>query len=283
MKKLMIAAAVAAMAGGAFAAEYVYDFNATLKTTSSRMGKVTLKVDLGTDSTGTNFWYNDSAITQYLDSVKKVGGVVVPTISDAVVKADPDVQSNLLNLAFTYNRKSAGLWCASFQWPEENCYRVAGSAKLKEVFFQDDCCDDSVVYENFAFTNDVTDSSIVYQEHATAIGTPLFQHFGSLLNTKANKIEIYAPVVIKDEGAVEVFDGWLAGQGTVAWNKNNDQLYVNTISGNIVGTLPAPDCEHCCSLPTKSYAFDCAGMGELPYTAGFGTFRLKINKKLSTF
>ena len=82
MKKLMIAAAVAAIAGVA-SATYVYDFNATLKTTKARNGKVTTTINLGADATGTVFWYQDDSVTNFLDTTKTVGGATVPTISDA--------------------------------------------------------------------------------------------------------------------------------------------------------------------------------------------------------
>ena len=284
MKKLMIAAVVAAVAGGAFATDYVYDFSATLKTTKARSGKVTTTINLGADATGTMFWYEDPSVTNFLDTTKTVGGATVPTISDAQMATNKAAQDAVIALANygTYNYKSAGKWCATWKFSWENCYRVTGSTKLTDVLSQADCCYDGA----FAFSN-IVGSIIQYQETATnSVAEPLFQHFGSLLNERANKIEIYAPVTLKAVGAtsvVDVFGGWLAGQGTLA--ARNGNVYVSAISGNIVGTLPAPVCPNCCTAPTPSYAFDCANIAgaELPYTAGFGTFRLKINNRLSTF
>ena len=53
MKKLMIVAAIAAMAGGAIAdTNTAYTFTATLKTTKGKSGKVTTTYNLGADATG---------------------------------------------------------------------------------------------------------------------------------------------------------------------------------------------------------------------------------------
>lgn len=275
MKKLMIAAAVAAFAGGAFAANYVYDFSATLKTTKGKSGKSPITVQLGVDATGTNFWYTDSTITNFLDDTKKIGGVYVPTISDAQMKTNLAAQAAVKAIVTNYNNKSAGQWCATWKWTDTGCYRTAGSVKLSDVLEQADCC-----VATYNLTNAY--SLIQYAGTATAIGTPLAQMFGSLDAAKANKVEIFAQAIL-NTAATEVFSGWLAGQGTRA--QKNNKYYISTLSGNIVGTLPAPVCPNCCTLPTPAWAFDCVNPtgAFLPYTAGFGTFRLKINTKKSTF
>ena len=195
------------------------------------------------------------------------------TAAQAAVKA--------LAAAKTYNYKSAGKWCATWKFVDQDCYRVAGSVKLTDRFSQESCCANS-----YSLTNEVVGSSIAYQQTATEIGTPLSQRFGGLTLAKAKKVELYAPVVLKAQAAtnvVDVFSGWLAGQGTVATKNNAD--YVSALSGNIVGTLPAPTCPNCCTAPTPAIAFDCANPdgAKLPYTAGYGSFRLKINNKKSTF
>lgn len=285
MKKLMLFAAVAAIAGGAFAAEYVYDFTATLKTTKGRTGKETSTINLGADASGTVFWYQHQSVQAYLDGTHNVGGQDVPTISEANMKTNTAAQAAVkaLYAAKTFNYKSAGKWCASWKFVDQDCYRVAGSVKLTDTFSQVDCCADS----NYSLTNEVTGSTIAYQETATEIGMPLFQRFGGLTLAKAKKVELYASVDLKAQAAtntVDVFSGWLAGQGTVATKNNAD--YVSAISGNIVGTLPAPTCPNCCIAPTPAIAFDCANLdvgAQLPYTAGYGSFRLKINNKKSTF
>jgi hypothetical protein len=283
MKKLMLFAAVAAIAGGAFATEYVYDFTATLRTTKGRTGKETSTINLGADASGTVFWYQDPSVQAYLDATHDVGGQTVPTISEANMKTNTAAQAAVKALfaAKTYNNKSAGKWCASWKFVDQDCYRVAGSVKLTDTFSQANCC-----ASNYSLTNEVG-STIQYQPTASAIGTPLSQRFGGLTLAKAKKVELYAPVLLKAQAAantVDVFSGWLAGQGTVATKNNAD--YVSAISGNIVGTLPAPTCPNCCTAPTPAIAFDCANLDvgtQLPYTAGYGSFRLKINNKKSTF
>ena len=288
MKKLMLFAAVTAIAGGAFAAEYVYDFTATLKTTKGRTGKETSTINLGADASGTKFWYEDDSVKPYLDADHDVGGgVKVPTISEATMKNNTNAQNAVKALWENghgkFSNKSAGKWCASWKIKTEDCYRVAGSVKLTDTFSQIDCCAGS----GYSLSNEVTGSTIAYQQTAANIGDPLFQRFGGLTLAKAKKVELYASVDLMAKPAtntVDVFSGWLAGQGTVATKNNAD--YVSAISGNIVGTLPAPTCPNCCMAPTPAIAFDCANLdvgAQLPYTAGYGSFRLKINNQKSTF
>jgi hypothetical protein len=273
MKKLIAIAAVV-VAGGVFAANYVYDFDATLKTTKGKYGSAT--INLGVDATGTNFWYNDTAVAPFTNDVKNVGGYSVPTIKTPLSAA---AQAAIRSIATNYNFKSAGKWCATFK--VEDCYRVTGTQKISlKGLATSNCCAGATI----AITEPVTSSTIGFENTtATTIGLPLFQRFGSLDPTKANKVELYAQVRTFKVAGVEEFSGWLAGQGTMATRNNAD--YVSTVSGNIVGTLPAPKCENCCVLPTPAIAFDCATPqgGALPYTAGYGTFRLKINNKDSNF
>ena len=74
MKKLMIVAAIAAMVGGVKADDYVYDFTASLTTTSGKEGKdikTTHYVGLGRDATGA-WWYNDKVFSaEYTVGKKK--------------------------------------------------------------------------------------------------------------------------------------------------------------------------------------------------------------------
>ena len=68
MKKLMIAAAAAAMISGAFAAadEIGYDFTASVKTTQGKGNtvKTTYNISLGQDASG--WWYEDSNVITFL-------------------------------------------------------------------------------------------------------------------------------------------------------------------------------------------------------------------------
>jgi len=69
MKKLMIAAAAAAMIGGAYA-DLAYDYTANVKTTVGKGGSLqTAKCELGMNSEGT-FWYEDSAIIAELGDIE---------------------------------------------------------------------------------------------------------------------------------------------------------------------------------------------------------------------
>ena len=275
MKKLMIAAVAAVVAGSMFAAPYVYDFDATVKTTQGRAGVVT--VNLGMNAAGTQFWYQDPAVAGFMDTTKNINGVAVPTIKAETVNGNPAIQAAILTIAATYNTRSAGRWCETYRIP--GCYRVAGTRRYTDQFRQDDCCAAGYALNDV----DGNGSVIAWQQTSAAIATPLFQRFGSADPAAANKVELYGPVSIFTVGAVQVFGGWLAGQGTMA--RRNGVDYISTISGNIVGTLPAPTCANCCTLPTPSVAFDCANPtgAALPFTAGFGTFRLRINNNLTTF
>ena len=91
MKKLMIVAAVAAMAGGAFAYDG-YNFTATLKTTQGRKGTdVITTLNLG--KSGSTFWYQDAeyvAITNIASeawyATKDIQGSTVPTVKKTQTK-----------------------------------------------------------------------------------------------------------------------------------------------------------------------------------------------------
>jgi hypothetical protein len=297
MKKLIAIAAVV-VAGSMFAQDFVYDFSATLKTTKGKKGSVTVK--LGKNDSG-DFWYNNPAVTNYtynantkISETKVIDGMPVPRIVAGFLATNEQAQIAVLSIAGDYDIQSAGKWCAIYKIP--GCYRVAGTRKITAKFYNDDCCDDTVIaagisglvgYGDTEVTNSVikwantTTNAPVVAGFNSVLGGPLFQFFGSSDPDKANKIELYAPVKIWSSTA-QAFDGYLAGQGTVAEKANAD--YFPAVSGNIVGLLLAPVCENCCTPGTKSVAFDCVNDDtptQLPYTAGFGTFRLKINKKLS--
>ena len=288
MKKLIAIAAVVA-AGSVFGQWYVYDFNATLKTTKAKSGSVT--VNLGKDASGA-FWYNDPAVTNYtknadtnISSTKNINGIDVPTINPSFLATNLEAQIVVLAISEDYKYKSAGKYCETYKI--SGCYRVAGSKKLSTQFETWDCCWDWGT-DFFGLHGVTTASKIQWTETQTntvattgAFGGPLLQRFGSSDYTKAKKVELYGPVEIWG-AADQAFGGWLAGQGTIATKNNND--YINTISGNIVGVLLAPTCENCCTDGTPSIAFDCLGDDIfLPYTAGYGTFRLKINNKETEF
>ena len=347
MKKLMIAAAVAVVAGGAFADDG-YNFTATLKTTQGKKGTdIITTINLGKDVWG-DFWYMDAdyvTITNkgngYWFTTKTMTGASapVPTVKKTQTKdgvvwnqkgtyllyADgstvtlddyKEVVALLKGLGAknNYDQRSAGQWCETIKVIDPaNCYRVAGTKKIDLKFYENlgdvvDCCTDLGVAGAVAFaapnaTNwfenatiaAATDTgvstiydngfgAIMYNTNqvSTALSaiTTLYQRFGSQEDSKANRLEIYAavPYALTTDGFL--FAGWIAGQGTAF---ARDGMAANTISGNIVGVIEAPVCEYCCSPDTPSVAFDClneTAPAELPYSAAYGTFRLRYVRNM---
>lgn len=279
MKKLMMIAAVV-VAASAFADDYQYTGNVTLKTT---VGKANAKVtaNLGVDDSG-DFWYEDSKVTNLsvvagsaytnaLFGTKTIDGKVLTVFMDDAVAANPDVvymvstnavtnslRSVVLDLANDYCNKSAKKWCATYQWT--SCYRVAGSKKYKINFDDAQTCDDT-------FTGDKGDFDF---------SGGLMHHFGAASYKKAGKVEVYGQITLRDGDG----DLYCAGQGTLAWSKNDDEWYIKSISGNAVGVLAPPSCPNCCSAGDPAIAFTCGasdGDDQLD-TAAYGTFTFKLKK-----
>lgn len=274
MKKLMIVAAIAAMAGGAIA-DTAYTFSATLKTTKGKSGKTTATYYLGENADGA-FWYDDAAVVALTNNAanaayfttKKIGRKTVLALSSAAKKDNAWLSANIVDLAATYNEKSAGKWCETFKVTEEGCYRVAGTEKIKDVFVGDLCCAELTGVES-SLVLSATDG--------------LVQRFGGLTYAKAKKAEIVATV--GDDADVALV---LAGQGSIGKvldNTDGETVSaegVTSLSGNIVGILPAPKCEYCCSPDQDAVAFVCGteddGDPSLK-TAAYGTFSIKYNAK----
>lgn len=274
MKKLMIVAAIAAMAGGAIA-DTAYTFSATLKTTKGKSGKTTATYYLGEDATG-EFWYSNRVVSALITAdtngvyftTKKVGGRTVPALT-AKAKKDTDwLSRNIAPLAATYNEKSAGKWCETFKVTDEGCYRVTGTEKIKDIFVGDLCCAELTGVES-SLVLSATDG--------------LVQRFGGLTYAKAKKAEIVATV--GDDADVALA---LAGQGSIGKvldNTDGETVSaegVTSLSGNIVGILPAPECEYCCSAAQPAVAFTCGTEDDgddLLKTAAYGTFSIKYNAK----
>ena len=339
MKKLMIVAAVAAIAGGALAYEG-YNFQATLKTTQGRNGSATITtLNLGQNLVG-KFWYEDDLYAAIIASnanwsaTKMIAGASgpVPTVAKTKTKdgTTKDMTGAYLlvadstNYAFAvsalktlqniYDQRSAGKWCETIKVIDPaSCYRVAGTKKIDQDFYEDnpvflgdywDCCSQWIngtwTAVAMAYTNGVAASaapttmpSIIFDNGAMAIAystnqvenplsaaTTLYQRFGAQTSDKANRLEIYAGIPYAYTTDGYLFAGWIAGQGTAF---ARDGMAANTISGNIVGVIEAPDCENCCTAPTPSWAFDCANddvSAQLPYSAAYGTFRLRFVRNL---
>lgn len=272
----MIAAAVAAMVGGAFATDLVYDFKATLKTTTGKTGNgVTTKVNFGQDLAGTYWWQaaltNSWASWVKIDS-KGVGQLNVPkTATDAQKKAFADAFA-AFNIPEEYRGKEK--WCASISYKFNGCYRVAGTEKIALQYFTDDCCS--------------TDFADVDGE-ADDIVTKLIFRFGNFSLVKATKVEYVGEI-----GTWGDMNGFaLAGQGT--WSdklykfEGDDYAGIKTLSGNIVGIIDDAECEVCCGENPFARYYPCDATSDAGAivndadegTAAYGSFTLKFNKKAS--
>ena len=310
----MIAAAAAAMIGGAYADDttnFVYDVKATFKTTvgATTKGSKT-SFNIGKNKTDA-LWYRDAAITDVGTTDWSADGAVqtnqiagVPGVyvikyekdgkgylaykdgKDLVVLSEKEMKKNALSgvseetrAAFakkfaSYNQKSAGQWCVSGSYKIGGCYRKAGSYKFTGYGMTETCCD-SGDFDLVLYDKDMKDLSM-------ALESVIFNRFGSIDYTKATKIDYAASV--GTFGGADAFA--LAGQGTWATNLKIDGetvAGVSSISGNIVGALDAPTCENCCDDDTEAVAFDCEGADNSSEpTAAYGTFTIKFNKKLSS-
>lgn len=297
----MIVAAVATMAGALVAADG-YDFTASVKTTKGKSGKqkTTYTVNLGQS---TEYWEDPEYVGEYWwqmlrDNTNFVGVVDEKSAKKYVKglsndeKADfaRDVMGYLENETRTvvyggkeykFNKsdydfpevyKFKPQWCYTFKYTvtDENCYRVAGSRKLRGIVKMDDCCSG---WEFIDWDFDLEDINIV---------NTLEYRFNGVLLPKSTKVEVAGTM-----GAAS-FDGgtigtWaFAGQG--AYDVKADRI--KNISGNIVGVLDNPDCEYCCDDDTTAIVYECGTDDDEKWefndapdgTAAFGTFSLKYNK-----
>ena len=303
MKKLMIAAAAAALVGGAFAADTAYTFTASVKTTVGKAGKTTSTYNLGKSIDG-KFWYEDATvytaaveddpdtdpdesadasglIVDYPDyfATKTINGSTIPCLS-AKAKADYNwLADNIVPLATTYAYKSANKWCETFKVVLTGCYRVAGTKKFSAIVKGDACCEALTALDD--------------EDTAVAVDFSGFtQRFGGLTYQTAKKVEVLGTITADDSDRVDgkgrTISGDLAGQGSVGKvlvvegeDIDTEDLGVTSISGYLVGELNAPVCVNCCDANTPAVAFTCGD--ERPYdnltTAGYGTFSLKYNAK----
>ena len=270
MKKLMIVAAVAAMAGAAVAedvVDYVYDFTASVKSTGAKKGKTTktsYKVNVGRDDAGK--WWWDAA--GYASDVEAKA---------AVKEMDDDEKAQLAeDLGFDkatgetdFNVKNQkGKWCYSFTFKEITdalCYRVAKSYKLKDqVVFVNGCC--------------APDAIEAVDADAFVFG---YQRFGSQALAKATSIEAFGNINGDIEGSNGGVFAEFAGQGKLAKDGS-----ISTVSGNIIGLQNPPSCWDCCDDDEDAVAFECdatedADADDALPTVLYGTWNMKYNKKAS--
>lgn len=305
MKKLMIAAAAAVVGVSvASATEFVYDFSASLKTTTGAEGKdskETYTVNLGKDTAG-KWWYDDDLFTETADGkfkdasndtfkvekALKAGNSKYPwKLNTSVVKTDADKAALAAALGFdgvatTYNvqklYKGKLVWCETFKYKETvpaECYRKATSVKFSGKVNVEDCCDDDA-WEIVLPTLGTEDITVYF-----------INRFGAQTLDKADDVEGLFSFGDDFEDADGTNFGFaLAGQGSwsekAAKDDGDDVAGITKMSGNVVGFLPAPNCETCCADEAAALAFECAG-GEsyvLP-TAAYGTWSIKVNKRES--
>ena len=275
MKKLMIAAAAAAMIGGAFAEGY--DFTASVKTTKGKYGsqKTTYTVNLGVDDTGTYWW----DALGYATEKEAKADVKKMTNDEKAAFAWNDLNFDGVNTDYYVQEYYRGklVWCYTFKFSEtdENCYRVPGSAKLKGVVEMDGCCG-TWEFDTYEFGTTIIDDDTVFTHD-------LLYRINGVSLGKANKVEVSGTIGAASYDAQTIGTFAYAGQGD--YDVKNDRI--KSISGNIVGILENPDCESCCDYDTEAVVFECADDADtitsylnMPDgTAAFGTFSLKYNKK----
>lgn len=288
MKKLMIVAAVATMAA-AVVAKDGYDFNASVKTTQGKYGaqKTSYTVKCGQDDAGTYWWDglgfdSDREAKAYVKALtnEEKADFAVDELGFDPTRDDNEGQNDYGWPEF-YRGKAT--WCYTFKFTvlDEDCYRVAGSRKLKGVVSIDDCCDGTWEFEapvGAYYSNDFGLAD------GTEITPVLLYRFGGVSLEKANKVEFAGEIqdfatLVSDE-CPEDQNFALAGQG--AWDGKLN--IIKNINGNIVGILENPDCETCCDYSAAAIVFECPGyigeyQDEPEGTACFGTWNMKYNKK----
>lgn len=293
----MIAAVAAALVGGAYA-DAAYDFVATLKTTKAKPGTVqytTYYLGMDEDAPLKPFWYEDARYDQISEAnkgTKTIGGRTIPSLNVVNGKLADETNTRDIDLikalALDYSDKSAGQWCCVVKLPSDvNCYRVVGTRKIQETFYVGQCCTAKKPSTLLAYDAKGGIAGFIAAQVGDTFNG-VFQLFGAQTYEKANKGEIYAQIRFLTARAWN-FEGYIAGQGSFGRIIDSDGTVgagPTTINGNIVGKMAAPQCEYCCSAPEDSVAFDCANEEtpmNLPWTAGFGSFRLKYNRSLSNF
>lgn len=300
MKKLMIAAAAAAMIGGANAAPgdpLIYQATFNLKTTVGTATKDTSTYNLGWDGVS-DFWYSDASLSNYFDTstspitikdttnfvLKAKGGGKFPVLTAAGLKNET-IMTNLVALANSgaYDEKSAGQWCLTFKYTDEVCYRAAGTIKIDGYFVDDECFS--------AVLGQATDSDT----------TSFVDAFGGATLAKSKKGEVFVddiagaiPGLLKKNmtDTIDVIDSkkgdrtinllYIAGHGTYGKVYDDDDKTrpgFTAFSGNAVGTADLPVCVSCCAPSVPVETWNCCSV--ITETAVFGTFSIKHNSSMT--
>ena len=301
MKKLMIAAAAAAMIGSVWAAAgdpVVYQATYNLKTTVGKAAKNGETVNLGKSAAG-EFWYENGTVanvyfsydavtrtvTNIIDktnfTMKNVGGTMVPVLTAAGQK-DATVVATLQALEATYNKKSLNKWCLTFKG-NPVCYRVAGSIKISGYFVDDECLSGftPTVADAFgAATLAKSTKAEFFAEDTAAAGALALNAM-----TLSKKNDLADPVDVLDNTKGERVITWLAIAGHGTYGKVYDDTDAThkregftAFSGNAVGTADMPECLSCCAVDVPVVAWDCCAVAATD-TAVFGTFSYKYNDK----
>ena len=272
MKKLMIAAAVAAMIGGAYA-DIAYDFSASVKTTKAKAGSATTKkAQIGQDASG-NWWYNDAVFTvnatdsNYLDygayqkvvklnAATGVGTLQASKLDNAGKAALATALETTYNVPEIYKGKQK--WCATWTYKVDGtCVRAKGSEKITTSYTViGDCCASEIT----PATPETWAEDVAYIGDLTFL---TFYRFGASIGSKCTNVEAVGYIGAEGVGAtayttIPAFA--IAGQGTWGALKASDKTTTDglkTLSGNIVGIWYEAQCEVCCGADASSLAYSC--------------------------
>lgn len=255
MKKLMIAAAAAAMVSGAFASPTaVYYFRADLRTTGGNFHEANQTPDAeqaGINANG-QFWYDAPNLLALVTDLRDTGGVITGRVWNAAVAANfphlkwvisesfggqpfpdleivrepnktynvlNDTESDLIHGIRTagYNRQSAGVWCLDLTWYKENSGVCYRQTGIEYISREVtlELATDCCTAGNFQFL-DKDNAVLAIWGDANNLG--FFNRFGSWDSDKANSIEFFAGVTAPVEIEGLTFNGYLAGQGSVLVN-----------------------------------------------------------------
>ena len=284
----MIAAAAAAMIGGAYA-DMVFDFTAKVTTTAAKLGSASTEtMKVGHDG-AFNFWYTDGVFAPnagdptFLD-YNGTGGAV-----EKAVKVDSYGVGKIQIAKFKTNEAKAGLaadlagynypeiykgkekWCFTFTYKVDGtCVRTKGSETIKTWFGDQGlgCCSATVTpAAPLVLAEGYWDSKAkVYTSGQWLLGDMTIltlYRFGSTLGTKSTNLEAVGFIGAEGVGVqpyTTIPNFAIAGQGT--WGKNTaadktSDEGIQKISGNIVGIWYEPECEICCGADASSLAWSC--------------------------
>ena len=307
----MIAAAAAAMIGGAKADGALYDFEADFHTTVGEPGEdifVRDEAKLGRNDSG--MWYMDAALVaectdgsvnrtwkdaateaKYPNLVwttgKSYNGVVYPKFAirtqdlsaeygevnkSVPMLATADEIALIKRLAATYNQQSYGFWCGEYEWWTKTD-KVCYRVWGPDTIESEIAFDDSCCGDDTHFFVNKNGPCIVFNTNTVA--GAVFNRFAAQTYDDAIAYEIFAQVTnltMKTSGLA--FNGFLAGQGY----RYDGDTYPAELHGSIVGYTDAPSCPDCCVDPLpKAVAFEC-NWSTTPdaslRTAAYGTFRI---------